>query len=220
MGRLRVEVSAVKAKVKPWLLLLIGLMVGWMAGAGAATALKGLWAAEHPAGVERARPDTAEHVHPDRPDEVLAAAVSRLAKGDEPGLQSLFADGAVRQRFAEAAGGLLPPGSAARVARADDLNAGAENGHRVPVEVWAENGREVMGLSGEVAFVRKGDAFRIASLEVRPIPLRVRTWAQAAQMADSPGASPRPVPFLGRFRLQDGERRLAVDARTGEVEEE
>lgn len=133
---------------------------------------------------------------------------------------SLFSDGAVRERFVAAATGQLPSGSVARVSRADDLNAGAENGHRVPVEVWAENGREVSGLAGEVSFVQEDGLFRIASLELKPVPLRVTTWAQAASIVEAPGAIPRPVPFLGHFRLQHGERRLAVNARTGEVGEE
>lgn len=202
-------------KVKPWLLLLVGWVVGLMAGAGAAPALNGLWTEVRPV-----QPTGADRVHPEQPAEVLAEAVSRLAQGDRAGLASLFSDGAVRQRFVAAAAGHLPFGSVARVSRADDLNAGAENGHRVPVEVWAENGLEVTGLAGEVSFAREGGAFRISSLELKPVPLRATTWAQAASLAEAPGAIPRAVPFLGHFRLQHGERRLAVDARTGEVEEE
>lgn len=211
------------ARGRPWLLLLVGVMVGLMAGVSAAPVLKDLWVMEPPAGAERAeqvRPGRAERIHRNRPAEVLAEAVSRLADGDKAGLERLFSGSAARERFAAALAGQLPPGAAARVARADDLNAGAENGHRVPVEVWVDNGREVAGLSGEVAFVQDGGAFLISSVELKPIPLRVTSWVQAVRETGAPGATPRPVPFLGRFRLQAGERRFSVEARTGEVEAE
>lgn len=216
------------SRQKTWLLLLAGVTAGLLVGLGAAPGLKGIWAdvrLAEVAGPERTaevigpEPPVAETV-PERPAEILAAAVSALAGGGRADLGRLFGDRAVLERFRSTVAHGLPSGGVARVARSDDLNAGAENGHRVPVEIWVENGLEAAALAGEISFTRDGGGFRISAVQLEPVPLAVTSWQQAAAVAGTPGAIPRPVPFLGHFRLRDGERRLAVDARTGQVEDE
>lgn len=159
-----------------------------------------------------------------RPSQVLAAAVEAAATRLGEELQLHVSDPALADAFLKQWAGELPPGTA-RVANADDVDAGAENGHRVPVTVWVSDGMKVAGLEGEASFETAPAGYRIQSLRMAAIPLKVSTRAEALRRlkAARPGlrdAVPANLPFYGTYRFQAGGRQYAVNAATGEVEDE
>ena len=151
------------------------------------------------------------------PAEALTAAVEAAVLGLESELSVHFPDRAVARAFYDQWHGKLPAGGAVRVAQADDVNAGAMHGHRVPVTVWVSGEEAVAGLQGEAEFVSGPGGVQILRIELDALPLKVGSWAEAARLTGV-GASVRPAaaPFYGLFRFEG----WTVDARTGKVERE
>lgn len=156
------------------------------------------------------------------PSEALAAAVEAVAYGLKDEVKVHFADPAQAEAFYSHLKRAVPAG-AVLVAQADEVNAGAEHGHRVPVKVWVSTHATVVGLEGEAEFTVAGGGARIRSVALRPVKLAVNSWAQAVALVKGRGgadAQPSGAPFYGLFRLEAAGRSFAVDARTGEVETE
>lgn len=154
-----------------------------------------------------------------RPSEALARAVERAARGALP--EPYFTDRQAAARFLSHWQGRLIAGRAL-VAQADQFDAGAEHGHRVPATLWLDSGTRVMGLTGEAAFEPDPGGLRLRSLQLEQIPLAINTWAEAAgRLRQVHGAQGEPVgataPFYGLFRFRLEGLEYAVDARTGEV---
>ncbi|MFZ5824481.1 MAG: hypothetical protein ACOY94_09145 [Bacillota bacterium] len=154
-----------------------------------------------------------------RPSEALARAVERAARGALP--EPYFADRREAARFLERWQGRLIQGKAL-VEQADQFDAGAEHGHRVPVTLWLDSGSRVLGLTGEAAFEPSPGGQRLQSLQLEPVSLAVGSWAEAAEAvrrAHPTAAAPEQgaAPFYGLFRFRLGGDQFAVDARTGEV---
>ncbi|HWI53712.1 MAG TPA: hypothetical protein VNT01_16365 [Symbiobacteriaceae bacterium] len=149
------------------------------------------------------------------PAEALTAAVEAAVLGLESELSVHFPDRAVARAFYDRWHGKLPAGGAVRVAQADDVNAGAMHGHRVPVTVWVSGKEAVAGLQGEAEFVSGPGGVQILRIELDALPLKVGSWAEAARLAGAgAGAKPVAAPFYGLFRFEG----WTVDARTGKVE--
>lgn len=154
-----------------------------------------------------------------RPSEAVARAVERAARGAAP--LPYFADRREAARFLGQWQGRLVEGRAL-VAVADEFDAGAENGHAVPVTLWLDSGSGVMGLSGEAAFEPTPGGLKLRQLELQPVRLTLSSWEDAARQlrsAHPTGTEPgrAAAPFYGLFRFTLDGRRFAVDARTGEV---
>lgn len=154
-----------------------------------------------------------------RPSDALARAVERAARGALP--EPFFADRTEAARFLEHWQGRLIEGRAL-VARADDFDAGAENGHQVPVTLWLDSGSRVMGLTGEVAFEPTPGGPKLRSLRLGPVDLTAASWADAeGRLRKAQLARGRPqrgaAPFYGIFHFTMGGAHYGVDARTGEV---
>jgi hypothetical protein len=153
------------------------------------------------------------------PAGALASAVQMAAERRRDGVDLYFADAGTAGRFFDQWATRLPRGTV-RVARADEVNAGGENGHRIPVEVWLEGAR-VVGLRGEAQFVMGPQGARIAHLELQAIPLSIPTREDAARLLRSRLSTPvTPVtgPFYGRYRFAGAGRTYDVDAATGVVD--
>lgn len=154
-----------------------------------------------------------------RPSEALSRAVERVARGALP--EPYFLDQALAAKFLERWQGRLIEGRV-RVAMADQFDAGAENGHRVPVSLWIDSDSRVMGLTGEATFEPTPGGLKLRQLHLEPVPLAVPTWAEAAarvRRADPIGGEPTrtDAPFYGLFRFSQQDGRYAVSAQTGEV---
>jgi hypothetical protein len=154
------------------------------------------------------------------PSEALARAIERAARGVVP--EPYFVDPTEAARFLDRWRGRLVEGKAL-VAMADQFDAGAENGHAVPVTLWLDSGSRVMGLTGEAAFEPMPGGLRLRSLQLEPLDLAVASWAEAARRAGQGAAGEvlrSPAPFYGVFRFTMGGHRWAINARTGEVSAE
>lgn len=160
------------------------------------------------------------------PAEALAAAVEAAALGRPEELYVHFVQRSAAGAFYEAWRGQIPPGGTVLVALADQVNAGAENGHAVPVTVWiSDPAGPVFGLQGQAQFAPARGGVQIKDAELAALPLQVRTWGEAARRlaAAHPaasGAQRSDRPFYGRFRFTTGQAHFAVDALTGRVEVE
>lgn len=157
-----------------------------------------------------------------RPSEALARAVERVARGALP--EPYFANQAAAAGFLDRWQGQLIDGRV-RVAMADQFDAGAEHGHRVPVTVWIDSDSQVMGLTGEAVFEPGPGGLKLRDLRLEPVKLAVSGWAEAARRVQEAhpldGQPTRTdAPFYGQFRFNQAGRRYAVDARTGEVVQE
>jgi len=133
-----------------------------------------------------------------------------------------FVDEPTAIHFLERWQGRLPEGKVL-VAMADEVDAGAESGHPIPVRLYLDTGRRVVCLTGEVRFAKGRPGNRIEQLSLKPERLRIDSWeAASGQLRATHGvtAGAASAPFYGRFRFTVGGRRFAVDAATGEVTEE
>lgn len=155
------------------------------------------------------------------PSETLVTAMSSLGRGQSAEIPDLFVSPVDGKAFVRLWQGRVPTGDV-RVSTADQVDGGAEAGHRVPVEIWVSGPQNVAGQSGVARFVATPAGPRIGELRLAPITLKVAQWSTAAAQLPSRAQVPRPAgaPFYGRFRFEAGEKRFAVDARTGAVEEE
>ncbi|HYF94703.1 MAG TPA: hypothetical protein VD969_21020 [Symbiobacteriaceae bacterium] len=153
------------------------------------------------------------------PAEALAAAVETAVLGLEQELSVHFPDAAVAREFYARWHGKLPPDGTVRVARTDEVNAGAEHGHRVPVTIWVSGQGAVAGLSGDAEFVSSPEGVQIRRIRVDAVPLAVASWTDAAGRVGA-GVRPSDAPFYGVFRFEGAGKRWAVDAVTGKVEQE
>jgi len=153
------------------------------------------------------------------PSGTLAAVIANLTSDRADRIRDLFAAPASADAFVQQWQGQLPRGEV-RVSLADQVDAGAEAGHVVPVEVWVAGPQDVAGLRGEARFVAMPGGPRIQDLKLAHIALKVTTWSAAAAQLPGTDARPASSPFYGRFRFAAGTRRFAVDARTGTTEEE
>lgn len=153
------------------------------------------------------------------PADALAAAVESVVLGLEQELKVHFPDADVARSFWMQWNGKLPAGGVVRVAQADDVNAGAEHGHLVPVTVWVSGKAAVAGLKGQAEFASAPGGVVIRRLSLTNVPLKVTSWSQAATLAGA-GAKPSDSPFYGVFRFVAAQKRWAVDAVTGRVENE
>jgi hypothetical protein len=154
------------------------------------------------------------------PSAALAAAVEAVAAGRAP-INFATPDGA--EQFRRQWQGALPADGHALVAQADDVDAGAENGHTVPVVIWVAGDQGVTGLKGTAAFAPgSGGAWQIRQADLQPLTLTVRTWKDAAQHLRTgvTGVKPAPAPFYGGFRFDTDQGRFVVDAISGRVEGE
>lgn len=149
------------------------------------------------------------------PAEALAAAVEAVTLGIEREMGLHFPDPDVAKDFYSRWKGRLPAEGAVRVARADEVNAGAEHGHLVPVSVWVTGQDAVAGMQGNAEFVSGPTGVQILRIRLEPVPLKVASWMEAARLAGG-GVKLVDAPFYGVFRF-DG---WAVDAVTGKVERE
>ncbi len=177
-------------------------LVGWLAMGSTAHRPE-----ETPASAQTGTTVVSEPL-PTRPSQALVQMVEAAALGQaSPFLKELA--------------GQLPAG-AVLVAGADEVDAGAEAGHTVPVSVWVSGPERVAGLVGTARFEAAGGGFRVRELDLKLIPLKVESWGQAHTAARrlAAGARRGDSPFYGRFRFTDGARLLAVDALSGAVEEE
>lgn len=165
------------------------------------------------------------------PAEALAAAVEAAALGLEEELGIHFPDPEEARAFYGSLRGKLPRGGAVRVAQADEVNAGAEHGHQVPVTVWVSGENAVAGLRGEAEFASSPGGVQIRRIVLAPVKLKVASWAKAAEVAGAAGAVAEAagagdtlrradVPFYGVFRFEAGGRRWGVDAVSGQTERE
>lgn len=165
------------------------------------------------------------------PAGALAAAVEAAALGLEEELSVHFPDPEEARSFQASLRGKLPRGGAVRVAREDEVNAGAEHGHRVPVVVWVSGANAVAGFHGEAEFASSPGGVQIRRIALAPIRLKVDSWAKAAQAAGAAGAVAAgagagealrraDVPFYGVFRFEAAGRRWGVDAVSGRAEQE
>ena len=158
-----------------------------------------------------------------RPSAALAAAVQAVAAGQAP---APFASAGGAEEFRRQWQGALPRDGKALVAQADDVDAGAENGHTVPVVVWVAGDLGVTGLQGSAAFEPgAGGAWQVRQADLHPLTLTVRSWAEAAERlrtvrAAVTGLKRAPVPFYGGFRFDTDQGRFVVDAISGRVEDE
>lgn len=159
------------------------------------------------------------------PSAALQAAVEAVVLDLRDELPTHIPDADVADKLYKDWHGKLPAGKVV-VAQADEVDAGAEHGHTIPVTVWIAGEREVVGLKGDAAFVSGPTGVQIRQLSLSAIPLKVRTWNDAAKaiMTRRQGSATQleraPVPFYGRFRFVAGDQRYAVDAATGAVEDE
>lgn len=154
------------------------------------------------------------------PSEALTAAIEAAALDLASEMALHFEKPESGEAFLSAWKGKLPVGTV-RVAHADEVNAGGEFGHVVPVSVWIAGATEVAGLRGEASFTPASGGFRVRALRLDLLPLKIRSYQQATQLvADPEPVKPADVPFYGQFRLTAGERRYSVDALTGRVERE
>ncbi|MFZ5815862.1 MAG: hypothetical protein ACOY93_11235 [Bacillota bacterium] len=172
------------------------------------------------AGIHGAGPLSEPVPPPTRPSDALARAVEQAARGTLP--TTYFADRAEAARFLDRWRGQLVEGRAL-VSTADQFDAGAAEGHTIPVTLWLDSGTRVMGLAGEVAFEPSPGGLRIGRLALRPLPLAVRSWAEAERILahfPTPGPVRSAAPFYGQFRFTAGDQRFAVDALTGRVSRE
>lgn len=154
-----------------------------------------------------------------RPSEALARAVERAARGALP--EPYFLDRAAAARFLDRWQGRLIEGRV-RVAMTDQFDAGAENGHRVPVTLWIDDDSRVMGLTGEALFDSTPPGLMLLDVKLEPVKLAVSTWADAAGRVGQASLTRRQPeradsPFYGEFRFTLGDRRYAINAQTGEV---
>ncbi|MDF2630196.1 MAG: hypothetical protein K0R39_4027 [Symbiobacteriaceae bacterium] len=159
------------------------------------------------------------------PAEALAAAFEAATLGLDDELGVHFPDPEVARAFAASLRGKLPRGGAVRVAQADEVNAGAEHGHLVPVTVWVSGAEAVAGFTGEAEFASGPGGVQIRRIALEPVALKVTSWAEAvrrAQAAAGTGPLPRraDAPFYGVFRFEAGGKRWGVDAVTGQAERE
>jgi|GEM_PF-5556539 len=160
----------------------------------------------------------------DRPSAALAAAVEAVSLSLTAEMPVHFTSATGGEAFYARWHGKLPPGSV-QVERADDVDAGAENGHTVPVILWVAGPTGAACLKGTATF-EAGDGkvvIRQASLE--QVTLKVASWEEATRKLTTayPALhSPKPAatPFYGRYRFGSGGARYAVDALTGKVEAE
>jgi hypothetical protein len=218
MGRLLLEVSVVRASLRFRHVAMVLFVV---------LALSGLVVA----GLSTLEPARIAHTaaSPQRPSATLAAAVEATVRGRPQEMRLFYAAAAPGDRFYQLWAGRLPAGNVT-VAQADEVDAGAEHGHLVPVTLWVDNRREVAGLQGEARWIRGESGYRIDSLRLARMPLQVSSWADAARRVSAvltkpgmpvlqPDEAPRPVsaPFHGRFEFLSAQGRYAVDAQTGEV---
>lgn len=158
------------------------------------------------------------------PADALAAAVEAAALGLKAEMAVHFPDPAQAAAFYAKWHGTLPPGRAL-VAMADEVDAGAIHGHKVPVTVWVAGETGVAGIRGEAEFASGPGGVQIMQANLEAIPLQVRSWDEAGKRlkAARPGAGPvqrAQAPFYGTFRFVAGDRRYGVNAATGEVADE
>lgn len=165
------------------------------------------------------------------PAEALAAAVEAAALGLEEELGVHFPDPTEARAFYASLRGRLPRGGAVRVAQADEVNAGAEHGHMVPMTVWVSGENAVAGFRGEAEFASSPGGVQIRRIVLEPVELKVGSWSEAAQVVGAAGAAAAAaragdtlrradVPFYGVFRFEAGGSRWGVDAVTGQPERE
>ncbi|HYF77278.1 MAG TPA: hypothetical protein VD973_09110 [Symbiobacteriaceae bacterium] len=159
------------------------------------------------------------------PAEALAAAVEAAALGLEAELSVHFPDPEEARSFNASLRGKLPRGGAVRVAQADEVDAGAEHGHRVPVTVWVSGENAVAGLQGEAEFASAPGGVQIRRIALEPVTLKVGSWTEATRRATAAAGTGTEVrraevPFYGVFRFEAGGGRWSVDAVTGEAERE
>jgi hypothetical protein len=157
------------------------------------------------------------------PSAALVQAVEAAAAGVKP--LGVFAAPDLAESFFAQWEGRLPEQGQVTVALADQVDAGAENGHTVPVTVWVAGVHVVTGLKGEAAFVPAGEGWQIRHLALDPIDLKVRSWEDAVRrlraMRPAFAVAKRvEAPFYGRFHLDTGRGRYGVDAETGDVVDE
>jgi hypothetical protein len=159
------------------------------------------------------------------PAEALAAAVEAAALGLEEELSVHFPDPEEARAFGTSLRGKLPRAGAVRVAHADEVNAGAEHGHRVPVTVWVSGENAVAGFRGEAEFASAPGGVQIRRIALAPVKLKVGSWTEATRRAASGAGAGDPLrradaPFYGVFRFEAGGHRWSVDAVTGRAERE
>lgn len=164
-------------------------------------------------GLRSPSPDTS------RPSEAVIRTVELVARGSMP--SHYFAAPQAADQFQERWQGGLIEGKVL-MAQADEFDAGAENGHRVPVQLWLDSGSRVMGLAGQAAFEPGKGGLKIRELQLAPQTLQVESWAAAKErLRRAYPAVPEPVaataPFYGLFRFSLGDGRYAVDAQSGRV---
>lgn len=188
---------------------MVAALIGWLLLAGRPGPAKAPGRDETPQAVP-ARPAS--------PSETLSLAVEAAAQGQSERVLRYFADPTAAQGFMSALGDRLPAGKAL-VARADQVDAGAGEGHAVPVTVWVDGPGAVTGLQGEARFSPTPEGHRIRELWLAPVTLKVSSWAAASRKAPGLRRDDNAA-FYGRFRFTDGRRRVAIDALTGAVEEE
>lgn len=156
------------------------------------------------------------------PSEALSAAVEAVGYGLREELRVHFAEPEQAESFYRRLRAVVPSG-AVLMAQADEVNAGAQHGHRVPVTIWVSTHETVVGLQGEAQFAVTGEGARIQYAGLGPVPLKVDSWEKAAALVKAhsgTAAHPTGAPFYGIFRLEAGGKQFAVEARTGEVESE
>lgn len=157
------------------------------------------------------------------PSAALAAAVEAVAAGRAP---APFADPGGAEQFRRLWQGALPAGGRALIAQADDVDAGAENGHTVPVVIWVAGEQGVGGLQGTASFAQDSHGtWQVQTADLHTLKLTVRSWTEAAQHLRTQRASVTEVkrataPFYGGFRFDTSQGRFVVDAITGRVESE
>lgn len=155
------------------------------------------------------------------PSGALTALVEAVALGIQQELPVHWPDAQASGAFFARWQGRLPVG-AVRVAEPDEVNAGGEHGHQVPVTVWLAGDGRVAGLRGEAQFAADAGGVHVRSLDLEAIPLKVDSWAAAAyrlalRHPAAGNAHPADAPFYGVFRFTSPAGRFSVDAITGGV---
>lgn len=100
------------------------------------------------------------------PAEALAAAVEAAALGLKAEIPLHFSTAGTGQLFYTQWNGKVPPGTV-QVVEPDDVNAGAENGHLIPVTIWVTGEKQVVVLSGEARFSPAPRGYQIREVRLK-----------------------------------------------------